>query len=383
MAARGIFAAKYNHHQTLSNDQGQHDASALLMPCLSVHYIQGGIHAFLNEYPLMDKRISLPPLSFFLVPSQLPKQYHAGYMDDSSSLSSDLDVDLNGGSGLTSDDDLNHENDDDLNHENDDDLNHEIEKFNPDSIIPHAINHGTQDSFIEPFHQIKKEILGSLDGLDGMYPVERLKQWQKTLIDGVWFGKDQDIPVAIVDSFLYLSSCFACTRKHLEENEITHVLRLGWGFQTPHQVDGVTFYEYPISDSPNQPIRQVLEETCGLLDELKRNGARVLVHCRRLLFHILGHAGVSRSSTVVLAYLMKYHQMTLYDAWNMTYKVLILLKYSRLVPSFDLITDSQKHCKILKKICLILSILPFLLFGWQRAIWFIWIMLISSIDWWH
>ncbi len=42
-------------------------------------------------------------------------------------------------------------------------------KYNP----THAVNHGTQDPVIEPFHQIKKEILGSLDGLGGMYPPSR------------------------------------------------------------------------------------------------------------------------------------------------------------------------------------------------------------------
>ena len=188
-----------------------------------------------------------------------------------------------------------------------------------------------KDHQSSPHHQ---KLLGSLFGLPGPNPLDALKLWQKNLIDSVWFGKKNgDVPVPIIPDFLYLSSCYGCTRENLIRNGIKHVLRLGWGFHTMVENEGIfsssilsfsllfhsdniTFHEFRISDSPSQPIRQVLEETGNLINEIHQRGERVLVHC---------YAGVSRSSSVILAYLMKFRQMSLYDSWNLTYKVLLYI----------------------------------------------------------
>ena len=114
-------------------------------------------------------------------------------------------------------------------------------------------------------------------------------------------------------------------------------------------IDNIKFHDFRISDSPSQPIRKVLEETGKLIDEIHRNGEKVLVHC---------HAGVSRSSSVVLAYLMQFRQMSLYDSWNLTYKVYHHCSRYRLTicfrrgPSFDQTMDSRENYRHMKWICL-------------------------------
>ncbi|KAJ3263704.1 Dual specificity protein phosphatase 1, partial [Blyttiomyces sp. JEL0837] len=144
-------------------------------------------------------------------------------------------------------------------------------------------------------------------------PVNDLRERQMHLISAVWYGKIYpvgDLPIPIVPNLLYLSSCFAARDDMVKSRRIRHVIRLGWGFEDMCQKggeDGVTYHDFPIEDSPRQEIRNLFEETTAIIEEARKKGEAVLVHC---------HAGVSRSSTIVLAYLLKYHRMTLKDAFS-------------------------------------------------------------------
>jgi len=54
-------------------------------------------------------------------------------------------------------------------------------------------------------------------------------------------------------------------------------------------------------------LRQFFEEAFGFIDEAKKAGAGVLVHCQ---------AGISRSPTIAVAYLMKHYPMAMADAYK-------------------------------------------------------------------
>ncbi|KAJ3023376.1 UNVERIFIED_CONTAM: hypothetical protein HDU68_008642 [Siphonaria sp. JEL0065] len=73
----------------------------------------------------------------------------------------------------------------------------------------------------------------------------------------------------------------------------------------------VKMYDFPIEDTPAAPIRWIFEKCCEVVEAARLLGENVLIHC---------HAGVSRSSTIVLAYLMRFQRLTLYEAWLVTYK---------------------------------------------------------------
>jgi protein-tyrosine phosphatase len=61
-----------------------------------------------------------------------------------------------------------------------------------------------------------------------------------------------------------------------------------------------------IEDSPFQDIQpSILSSLEFILDSQKEKEKNILIHCA---------AGISRSPTIVLAYLMKYHEMNLNDA---------------------------------------------------------------------
>ncbi|MCL4148508.1 UNVERIFIED_CONTAM: hypothetical protein GTU68_013577, partial [Idotea baltica] len=60
-------------------------------------------------------------------------------------------------------------------------------------------------------------------------------------------------------------------------------------------------------DTPEFPLIEILDECCEFIQASVVAGGRVLVHC---------NAGVSRSASVVIAYLMRQYCMTFDEAFR-------------------------------------------------------------------
>ncbi|XP_072517698.1 uncharacterized protein [Salminus brasiliensis] len=69
----------------------------------------------------------------------------------------------------------------------------------------------------------------------------------------------------------------------------------------------VRYKRLPATDNSKQNLRQYFEEVFEFIEEAHQSGRGVLVHCQ---------AGVSRSATIVIAYLMKHTLMTMTDAYK-------------------------------------------------------------------
>ncbi|XP_034758558.2 dual specificity protein phosphatase 14-like [Acipenser ruthenus] len=72
-------------------------------------------------------------------------------------------------------------------------------------------------------------------------------------------------------------------------------------FNWPH----VEYVKVPLADVPHSPISLYFDSVADKIHSVGRKRGAVLVHCA---------AGVSRSATLCLAYLMKYHRMSLAEA---------------------------------------------------------------------
>ena len=95
---------------------------------------------------------------------------------------------------------------------------------------------------------------------------------------------------------LYIgSSAEAKDKKWLKDHFITHIVNC----TTEHSDYFPTEFKYlklNIDDSLTQNLYHVLEKSYDFMRKAMNNGGTVLVHC---------HAGISRSSSVVLYFIMK------------------------------------------------------------------------------
>ncbi|GAB4843457.1 Dual specificity protein phosphatase 1 [Ancistrocladus abbreviatus] len=116
--------------------------------------------------------------------------------------------------------------------------------------------------------------------------------------------RDDKVPCQIEEG-LFLGSLGAANNKRvLKSLNITHILTVARMISPAYPHD----FEYKIIDVLDQEdtdLAKHFDECFDFIDEAKRAGGGVLVHC---------FVGKSRSVTIVVAYLMKQHGMTLNEA---------------------------------------------------------------------
>ncbi|XP_076442214.1 dual specificity protein phosphatase 10-like [Babylonia areolata] len=108
--------------------------------------------------------------------------------------------------------------------------------------------------------------------------------------------------------FLYLGNeRDAAELERLRRHNITYVLNVT--AHVPHywHAHGIRYKRIPASDSAQQNLKQYFEEAIEFIDEARQSGASVLIHC---------HAGVSRSATITIAYILKHTKMAMSDAYK-------------------------------------------------------------------
>jgi len=108
---------------------------------------------------------------------------------------------------------------------------------------------------------------------------------------------------------VYLSGiAVARNQSKLSELNISRVVCCCmWGeFPTSDELKSITYCRVDVEDMSKEPIEMYFDECCDFISESLENNEVVLVHCR---------SGVSRSSTIVLAFLIKSMGMRLYDAF--------------------------------------------------------------------
>ncbi|XP_037072878.1 dual specificity protein phosphatase 10-like [Pollicipes pollicipes] len=118
----------------------------------------------------------------------------------------------------------------------------------------------------------------------------------------------QRAPVTEILPFLYVGSQQdAKDLVGLKSCGITRVLNVTAHVPGYHQEQGISYKTLPAADSGQQNISQYFDEAVEFIDCARRLGARVLVHCV---------AGVSRSPTIAIAYIMKRLPMSMLEAYQ-------------------------------------------------------------------
>ena len=114
--------------------------------------------------------------------------------------------------------------------------------------------------------------------------------------------KDDYLPIEIMPH-LYLGSIGCASNDvQLQKCKITHIVVCAKDIKNffPNKYKYISF---DILDSEKADIKQFFNESNKFIDDALKNNGNVLVHC---------HAGVSRSVTILMAYIMKSQKMS-YD----------------------------------------------------------------------
>lgn len=113
-------------------------------------------------------------------------------------------------------------------------------------------------------------------------------------------------PVEILP-YLFLGSCsHSSDLQGLQACGITAVLNVS--ASCPNHFEGLLRYKsIPVEDNQMVEISAWFQEAIGFIDSVKNSGGRVLVHCQ---------AGISRSATICLAYLIQSHRVRLDEAFD-------------------------------------------------------------------
>ncbi|CAK8683337.1 unnamed protein product [Clavelina lepadiformis] len=96
-------------------------------------------------------------------------------------------------------------------------------------------------------------------------------------------------------------------KEMLTENDISNVLNVSCKCERPAHLDDDHFRRIAVLDNYQEKITPHLDEAVNFIEAARKKNERVLVHCL---------AGVSRSATVAIAYVMYYLRLNFDDAYR-------------------------------------------------------------------
>ncbi|XP_054168413.1 dual specificity protein phosphatase 1-like [Oppia nitens] len=120
------------------------------------------------------------------------------------------------------------------------------------------------------------------------------------------FGSEQAEPVEILP-YLYLGSEYHASCKAMLKNiGITALLNVSHTCPN-HFQDCFIYKSIPIEDSKSEDISIWFSEAIDFIDCVRNSNGKVLIHC---------HAGISRSATICMAYLMATKRLRMEEAYE-------------------------------------------------------------------
>lgn len=112
-----------------------------------------------------------------------------------------------------------------------------------------------------------------------------------------------------ITNSLFISNAIAANDKlTVSNNRITTIINASVEVVNTFFED-IQYVQVPVSDAPNSYLYDFFDPIADRIHGVDLRNGRTLLHCA---------AGVSRSAAFCLAYLMKYHTMTLLDAHTWT-----------------------------------------------------------------
>jgi len=119
--------------------------------------------------------------------------------------------------------------------------------------------------------------------------------------------KDKDAEANHICDGLFLGSCKAAQdRKAMQKRGVTHAVIVHPGIPEPHP-QHFKYCRAPLPDEPTANLLEVLPDALEFIGKSRKNGGKVFVFCMK---------GISRSSSVVIAWLMLEKGLGFDEAWH-------------------------------------------------------------------
>ncbi|KAK0090609.1 hypothetical protein PV325_010575 [Microctonus aethiopoides] len=116
-------------------------------------------------------------------------------------------------------------------------------------------------------------------------------------------------PASLVLPFLYIGNGKdAADLQLLRQLNITCVLNVTSQLPGYHEKCGITYRQIPATDSEHQNLTQYFKEAFDFIEAARMRGTSILIHCQ---------AGVSRSATIAIAYIMQHKRLLMADAYQL------------------------------------------------------------------
>eukprot|EP00040_Diaphanoeca_grandis_P026240 m.146783 g.146783 ORF g.146783 m.146783 type:complete len:351 (-) comp30499_c2_seq1:114-1166(-) len=126
------------------------------------------------------------------------------------------------------------------------------------------------------------------------------------------FGdKHKEYPSMILDDFLFLGAWGAAKDRHvLDDLKIEYIVNATEQCGQPFEGD-LKYIQCALDDKPGANIEQFFDPCLEFMEDAKANKGRVLIHCQM---------GMSRSSTLVILWIMVKYKMNMRDATSLVRK---------------------------------------------------------------
>lgn len=116
------------------------------------------------------------------------------------------------------------------------------------------------------------------------------------------------VPMHEIDTNLYLGSLMAANNFGILSNAGISTLVSALSKDTPlTKHPSIKYYSISIDDTPSSNIAQHVPEAIRFIDSELKQGKKVLIHCA---------AGISRSTSIAVAYFMAKYNMNFDEALN-------------------------------------------------------------------
>lgn len=123
--------------------------------------------------------------------------------------------------------------------------------------------------------------------------------------------KNDDCPSEIIPNQLYLGNIHhALNLDILRSIKITHIVNCTQSIENKFESNGLRYIRVPVNDKTSVSILPYFVAAIRFIESVRdensgKNENRILIHC---------HAGISRSATITIAYLMYSWKLTMFDA---------------------------------------------------------------------